>query len=122
MKHIDGLGELGHIEHAPLAQHVYSNLPDAGTHLFHGLPIRWLQATLNKTQLETSRTTGFCRELFEVVETGTDELQRFYVRDYIRFVIGISRNIDKSKCFYLPRTHGFFGEPSRRRSAGYYME
>ena len=26
---------------------MYSNLPDAGTHLFHGLPIRWLQATLN---------------------------------------------------------------------------
>ena len=28
MEHIDGLGELGHIEHAPFTQHVYSNFPD----------------------------------------------------------------------------------------------
>jgi hypothetical protein len=103
MKHIDGLGKLGHIEHAPFAQHVYSNLPDAGTHLFHGLLIRWCQTTLNKAQLETSRTPGFCRKLPEVVKTGTDELQRFHARDYIRCVIEISINVDKSKCF-LPAT------------------
>ncbi len=107
MTHIDGLGELGHIEHTPFAQHVYSNLPDAGTHLFYGLPIRWHQATLDKAQLETSRTSDFCRELIEVVKTGTDELQRFHVRDYIRCVIVISINLDKSKCF-LPATLSWF--------------
>lgn len=49
---------------------------------FHGIPIRWCQATLFKAQLETNRTPDFCRELFEVVKTGTDELQRFHAKDY----------------------------------------
>jgi hypothetical protein len=79
MKHIDSLGELGDIEHAPFAQYVYANFPDAGPHLFHGLPVRGLQAALNETQLETGRTPGFGRKSFEVVETGADELQRLHV-------------------------------------------
>ena len=115
MKHIDGLGELGHIEHAPFTQHMYPDLSGAGAHLFHGLPVRRLQTTLDEAQFETGRTAGFCRELFEVVETGANELQRLQVRDYIRFAIGISINLDKSKCFYLPHSHGFFGGPSRLR-------
>jgi hypothetical protein len=96
MQHVDGLGELSHIEHASFSQDMYSNLPDAGAYLFHGFPVRRLQTTLNKSQFKTRCTPGFCRKIPEVVETGTDELQGFHVQNYISFFIPISINLDKA--------------------------
>jgi hypothetical protein len=101
MKHIDGCRKLGYIEHAPFAQHMDANLPDTCAHLFHGLPVGRLHASLNETQLETSYTPSFRRERFEVVKAGADELQRFHARDYMRFAMGISINLDKAQFLML---------------------
>jgi hypothetical protein len=74
MKYIDSLSELGNIEYPPFSQYVYANLPDAGAHFAHGLPIRGGQPSLNEAQLETGSAPGFCRKLPEVIQAGADEL------------------------------------------------
>src|SRR5262245_44549616 len=46
MKHIDGLDELGDVEHPMLKRCVNSNLADAWPDARHGLPVQGIQALL----------------------------------------------------------------------------
>ena len=88
MEHVGSLGGGGHIEHTSFSQDVYANLPNAGPHFVHGLPIRGVQPSLNEAQLETGSTPGFCRKLPEVLKAGADKLQGLHIPNYISLLIG----------------------------------
>jgi hypothetical protein len=90
MEYIDRLGKLGYIQHAPFTQDMDANLPNPSAYLTHGLPVRRVESSLNKAQLETSRTPSFCRKCSKIIQAGANEFQRLHGNEYISLLINRS--------------------------------
>lgn len=87
VQHIHRVVELGDIDHAPLTQHMQTNLVSAGSDVEHGLEIRRHQTALHGVQLKARLTPRFHRNVAQIVDTGADETERFHGSDYIDTLI-----------------------------------
>ena len=83
MEHINGVGYSSGIDHPPFSEDANANFSNTRTRsLGIGFRVRWFKSSLNGKQLKARLTAGLGWKITEIVETGTQELQRLHPRNY----------------------------------------
>jgi len=77
VKHVNGSGELGHVQHSMLQCRVYTDLPDAGSDNGHRFPVKRLHALLNPPELDTCKSPGVSWEHPHIAPGRGYPLKRF---------------------------------------------
>src|SRR5271168_2366492 len=77
MKDIDSLRTRSQIDHAKGPRSIpYTYFLDSSADGLHGLPVRRLEATLHKIQIESSIPSRFVRKGLQIIMAGANEMQR----------------------------------------------
>ena len=77
VKHVNGFGELGHVQHSMLQSRVHTDFPDPGTDNGHRFPVKRLQRLLNPPELDTRKSPGVSWERSHIAPGRGDPLKRF---------------------------------------------
>src|SRR5262249_44818679 len=71
VEHIDAVFEFCDVDHSMLESRVNTDLPDAWTDSGHGLPVRWIQTTLDPVEFVTGSLSSILREASHVLSRGS---------------------------------------------------
>ena len=77
MKHIDGLGKLGHIEYPVFDPCSNSDLSHAVTNVIHRFPIVRITSLLNPAELKADDPACISGKSFHIVTCGSEPENRF---------------------------------------------
>jgi hypothetical protein len=77
MQHVDGLRELGDLQHSMLEGCVHADFAHPGPDTRHGLPVQGIQALLDASQLQACQSAGIPRKRAHIATRGAEPLQRF---------------------------------------------
>jgi len=83
MQHINRLGELGDIQHPPLAQRMHTNLIHARANRQQRFEITGHQSILHLPQLHARRQAHLTGKARQIILAATDKTKRFHHSDYI---------------------------------------